>query len=83
MLHKRESKSKGETVVSGSAHYLQSKRKAQQTGLPFKWLGFGRLVGFLANEGRHVQVVWSCLHHRSRQVVGRTLHKARRAHWQT
>ena len=25
MLHKRESKSKGETVVTGSAHYLKAK----------------------------------------------------------
>ncbi len=83
MLHKRQSKSKGETVLSGGADSLKSERKAQQAGLPSSCLGFGRLVCLLANEGRHVQVVRPCLHHRPRQVVGWTLHKARRAYWQT
>lgn len=83
MLHKRRSKSKGETVMSGGEHSSKSKRKAKQASLPFSCLGLGRLVCFLANEGRHVQVVRPCLHHRPRQVVGWTLHKARRAYWQT
>jgi len=65
MLHKRGSKSKGETAVF--VHdYSRMKKEGATTCLPLSKIDLVKLVGFLANERRYVEIFGPWCHHRPR-----------------
>ena len=66
MLHKQESKSKGETAISQSEHSPKWKRKAHLRAFLFIDYDLCELVSLLANECRDIQIVRARLHHRPR-----------------